>query len=86
VTSLEKMQGLGPKSAAMLMALGIHSSEQLRSLDAYEVYAQLKAQHTNVSLNFLYAILGAQEEKHWQDIQRERKMEIVLKLNEMGLL
>jgi DNA transformation protein len=83
---LEKMQGLGPKSAAMLIAIGIHNSEQLCSLDPYAVYAKLKAQHTEVSLNFLYAIMGAQEARHWQEIKRERKMEIVLKLNEMGLL
>jgi DNA transformation protein len=82
---LSDLKGLGAKSAAQLASAGISSVAQLRSSDPFEVYARLKASAPGTSLNFLYALIGAIENRHWQEIKRERRAEILLRLEEMGI-
>ncbi len=36
-------------------------------------------------LNSIYAILGAQQDVHWQEVARTQKYEILLRLDDMGL-
>lgn len=79
------MRGLGPKTAAVLAGLGIETAAQLRASDPYAVYARMKAQHPGTSLNALYALIGAIEDRHWLDIKRERRTEILLRLSDLGL-
>jgi DNA transformation protein len=79
------LKGLGPKCADALLKVGIATADELRARDPFDIYAQLKANVPGASLNFLYAIIGAQESLHWQEVQRTRRTEILLKLEEMGL-
>jgi DNA transformation protein len=79
------MLNLGPKSRAWLTELGIFTLAQLRQHDAFVVYAQLKAKQPAVSLNLLYALLGAQQGLHWLQIKREQRSDILLRLDDMGL-
>lgn len=79
------LPNLGPQSQAWLADIGITSAQQLRSSDPYAVYAQLKARHPAVSLNMLYALIGAVEGLHWQAVQRERRTEVLMRLDDMGL-
>jgi DNA transformation protein len=83
---LNNLQGLGPKSTIMLQEVGIVTVADFMASDPYLLYAKLKKQFPNTSLNMLYAILGAQENTHWQKIKNERRLEILLRLEEMGLL
>ena len=83
--SVASLKGLGPKSSAALRAIGIESIEQLRAQDPFDVYAKLKAQVPGTSLNFLYGLMGAIEDVHWQEIKRTRRTAILLRLEEMGL-
>ncbi len=82
---VSSLRGLGPKSGAVLARVGIHGARQLREHDPFEVYRRLKEAVPGTSLNMLYALLGAIEGRHWQDIQRERRTEILLRLEQMGL-
>ncbi len=79
------MQNIGPASRAQLAALGIDTLEQLRAYDPFALYAQLKQINPKVSLNFLYAIIGAQEGRHWLEIKKERRLDILLHLESLGL-
>ena len=80
------LRGLGPQSAALLASVGIHTAAQLRAQDPFAVYARLKrVAGAGVSLNMLYALIGAVEDRDWRDIARERKTEILLRLDDMGL-
>lgn len=79
------LRGLGPKSSAALARIGIDSVEALRSRDPFDVYAELKAKVPGTTLNFLYALIGAIEDLHWQEIKRTRRTEILLRLEEMGI-
>lgn len=77
---------LGPQSRSWLAEIGITEAEQLRQHDAYGLYARLKVRNPRVSVNLLYALLGAQEGVHWQQVQRERRSEILMRLDDLGLL
>ncbi|MBY0237600.1 MAG: TfoX/Sxy family protein [Burkholderiaceae bacterium] len=79
------MRGLGPKSRAQLVELGVHDLAQLRQQDAYALYARLKTQWPAANLNLLYALMGAQEDRDWRDIARQRRSEALLRLDDMGL-
>lgn len=82
---LSDMAGLGPVTAAWLAQIGIHSPAELRAADPFAVYAQLRETVKGVNVLALYALIGAIENRHWQDIKRERRTEIMLRLEEMGL-
>ncbi len=81
----EKLAGLGPKSLHMLQAIGIESTSAFLAADVYLLYAQLKARFPATSLNMLYAMIGAQENRYWTSVKQERRAEILLKLDQMGL-
>ncbi|MCE4555755.1 TfoX/Sxy family DNA transformation protein [Roseateles cellulosilyticus] len=76
---------LGPKSREHLAAVGIHTAADLRAHDAFDVYARVKARWPGASRNLVYALLGAQEGRDWRDIARERRTEVLLRLDDMGL-
>ena len=83
--SVASLKGLGPRSAEALLGIGIESIEQLRVRDPFEVYAELKMKVPGTSLNFLYALIGAIDDVHWQEVKRTRRTEILLRLDEMGI-
>ena len=82
---MASLRGLGPRSLGQLVALGVSSAEQLRAEDAFELYGRIKAAWPSASLNLLYALLGAQEDRDWREVARERRTEILLRLDAMGL-
>lgn len=77
--------GLGPRSREQLAAVGIHTPDALRRRDAFEVYALVKARWPGASRNLVYALLGAQEGRDWRDIARERRTEVLMRLEALGL-
>ena len=81
---IRNLNGLGPQSEKMLQQVGIQSVEDFMRRDPYNLYQQLHKKGL-ANLNFLYAIIGAQEGVHWQEIARTRRTEILLRLDELGL-
>lgn len=79
------MMGLGRMSWNMLSAIGITSPEALRARDPFEVYATLHRMKVTRSVNMLYALIGALEDKHWQEIARDRRTEILMRLDDMRI-
>lgn len=79
------LNGLGEMSWNMLRSIGIASPEVLLARDPFAIYADLHRMNVTRSLNMLYALIGAFENKYWQDIARERRTEILLRLDEMGI-
>ena len=82
---LSDLPGLGPKTQLMLAQIGIDTVPQFMATDPFDLYARLKSSVPGISLNALYAMMGAQENRHWQDIKNERRLEILLRLDQMGL-
>ena len=79
-------RGLGPASRRWLATIGITTPDQLAAQDPFEVYARLKAAQPGVSLNLLYALIGAMENRDWRRVAREDRTAILLRLDDMGLL
>ncbi|WDE03106.1 TfoX/Sxy family DNA transformation protein [Thalassomonas viridans] len=82
---IRDLQGLGPKSEAALAQIGICNLEDFLAADPYDIYRRLKLSDSGTGLNFLYAIIGARQNCHWQTVAREQKTAILLRLEEMGL-
>ena len=74
---------LGPKSTICLRQVGIFSKADLKEFGAVETFIKIKneCRSMKASLNFLYALVGAVEEVHWQKIARERKEELLMELD-----
>jgi DNA transformation protein and related proteins len=83
--AVRSLPGFGLKCTLALQAIGITSIEQLRSLDPYEVYAQLRVKVPGTSRNFLYGLIGAIEQCDWREVAKMRRTEILMRLDDMGL-
>jgi len=82
---LRDLKGFGPKSEEILAQVDMHSVEQFLNCDGFELYSALKKTVKGTGLNSIYAILGAQQDVHWQEVARTQKYEILLRLDDMGL-
>jgi DNA transformation protein and related proteins len=82
----EALRGLGPVSRRWLAELGLHTAHDLQSVDVFDVYRRLKQDHTSISRNLIYALIGAQENRDWREVARTDETSILLRLERMGLL
>jgi len=71
---LESLPGPGPRSAAQLHQVDIHTTDALINAGTLPVYRRLKAACPNTSLNFLYALVGAMENRHWRELQHNHAL------------
>ena len=78
---LRDLKGLGPTSEKHLQAIGISSPEELKKIGAVQAFIKLKKlSTTKPSLLFLYALVGAIEDKHWVNIARNEKERLLTEL------
>lgn len=82
---LKDLKGFGPKSEEILAQVNINSVEEFMAIDPFELYKQLKTTVKGTGLNSIYAIIGAREDIHWQEVAKTQKEEILIKLDDMGL-
>lgn len=82
---IRELHGLGAKSEEIIRLVGITTVDQFMSADPFEIYQELKVLGSVISLNLLYAMIGAQEEINWQKVVAERKTEILMRLDDMGI-
>jgi len=82
---IRDLKGFGPKSEEIFAQIDINSAEEFMNSDPFELYARLKKTVKGTGLNSIYAMIGAQEDIHWQDVARTRKEEILIRLDDMGL-
>lgn len=82
---LRDLKGFGPKSEEVLANVDIHSVDEFMKEDPFELYAQLKEKMGGIGLNSIFAIIAAQEDIPWREVARTRKVEILLRLEDMGI-
>lgn len=75
--SEEKMRNIGPKSAAWLRQVGLHTRADLEAAGPVEAYMRVRRAGFRPSLNLLYALEGALNDCHWQEVPDERRREMV---------
>ena len=75
-----KLKNLGPISVYWLAQINIHTFGDLKQRGAINCFEELgELPEFKPSLNFLYAMLGALENKHWTEYKRY-KGEILIEL------
>jgi DNA transformation protein and related proteins len=79
--SLESLANLGPASAKMLRDAGIECVEMIRELGALETFLRVKQVAPNVSLNLLWALVGALEDVHWTKIDADTRSALLRELD-----
>lgn len=62
----------------MLAEVGVQTLGQLKRKGAIAAYVAAKRKNKTVSLNLLYGIIAAIENCDWRKVHRERKLELVL--------
>jgi DNA transformation protein and related proteins len=82
--AIADLQGLGPKSQAMLVGAGIKTVTQLKRLGSVRAYAKVKATGANVSLNLLWALEGALTGLPWQVVAKEHRLSLLLALEALN--
>lgn len=82
---LRDLKGFGPKSEEILAKVDVTTVEQFMEIDPFVLYKRLKSEVKGTGLNSIYAIIGAQENLHWQEVARTRKEEILITLDDMGI-
>lgn len=72
-----KMRNIGPKSAAWLKQVGLHTPQDLADAGPLEAFMRIKRAGFKPSLNLLYALEGALCDCHWQEVSTERRKQLV---------
>ena len=79
---LAKLKGLGPKSEKCLNEIGIKTKNDLADIGPVKAFLKLRNEcSTKPSLNFLYAMVGALEGKHWAKVARSEKSRLLVELD-----
>ncbi len=78
---LSRLKGLGPKSERCLNEIGIHTRRELEDAGPVQAYLRLQRAGMNPSLNFLYAMVGALQDCHWNDIARSERARLLAELD-----
>lgn len=81
IMKLRDLKGLGPKSEKCLVEIGIETPDNLREIGPVRAFIRLKKECSiKPSMNFLYAMVGALEGKHWAEIARSERGRLLLEL------
>lgn len=74
---LAEMRNLGPKTAALLVEVGIHTPDQLADLGTVEAWYRLKTRFPRqVNRIAAYAIEGALLDLDWRTLPPARKAQL----------
>ena len=74
---LSKLKGLGSASEKQLNAIGIYTKKDLEKIGAIKAYIKLKQPH----MCFLYALVGALENRSWLDVAKNDKTRLIIELD-----
>lgn len=83
---IRDLKGLGPRSEEMFALIGILTMQEFLATDPYALYAKLKPVVPGLNVVAIYAMIDAQENRHWLEVKRELRGEILLRLDMMGLM
>jgi len=77
VTAAPRLRNIGPKSAAWLRQVGLRTLDDLAAAGPVDAYMRVRRAGFRPGLNLLYAIEGALNDTHWQDVPDARRAELV---------
>ena len=74
---LSDLKNIGNTSALWLNTVGIYNLEQLKAMGAVEAYVKIHQRGIKVSKVLLYAIHGALQDTHWNELDKTIKQQLV---------
>ncbi|HRN61590.1 MAG TPA: TfoX/Sxy family protein [Luteimonas sp.] len=72
-----KLRNIGPKSAAWLRQVGLRTEADLVAAGPVDAFMRVRRAGFKPSLNMLYALEGALQDCHWQEVPEARRTELV---------
>ena len=72
-----KLRNIGPKTAAWLRQVGLHSADDLAATGPVQAFIRVKRAGFRPSLNLLYALEGALRDCHWHDVPEARRRQLL---------
>ncbi len=79
-SDLITLRNLGKTSVQWLRATGIHSAEDLRRHGPVAAYCAVRARGFRASRTLLFAIAGALQDIHWNQLDPEYKQQLLQQL------
>ncbi|MDE2384396.1 MAG: TfoX/Sxy family protein [Alphaproteobacteria bacterium] len=76
------IEGIGPKSNAMLARAGITTRDQLVKLGAVRAFLAVKATGAAPSLNLLWGLDAVISGQHWQEVAKHSRTALLMELEE----
>lgn len=77
MTDADKLRNVGPKSAAWLRQVGLHGRADLQAAGPVDAFMRIKRAGFRPSMNLLYALEGALQDCHWQEVPQARREQLV---------
>lgn len=77
MTDAPKVLNIGGKSAAWLRQVGLRTWDDIHAVGAVDAYLRVKRAGFKPSLNLLYALEGALVGCHWQQVDPDRRAQLV---------
>ena len=78
---ISKLKGLGPAAEKSLNGIGIYTKKDLEEIGAVKAIIKLEREHNiKPHLNFLYAMVGALENKSWLEIAKTERERLIFEL------
>jgi DNA transformation protein and related proteins len=81
--ALDSLTGLGPKSTAMLAAVGVKSVTDLRKRGAAKAFFEVRAAGLRPSLNLLWALEGALTAMPWHKVARTERTRLLFEVEDL---
>ena len=77
MAALINLKGIGPRCQALLNQVGIFTAEELREVGAIEAYLRIiEETEFSAHIALLYALVGAVEDRHWQEVAQTEKVRL----------
>ncbi len=78
---ISKLRGLGPAAEKSLSRIGIYTKKDLEEMGAVKALMALEREcDIKPHLNFLYAMVGALENKSWLEIAKTERERLIFEL------
>lgn len=76
-SDLITLKNLGSATVNILHAVGINSYEDLKKAGPVEVYLRIQRRNIHVSKVMLYALQGALQDTHWNELDPKLKQQLL---------
>ncbi len=77
ISDVNTITNLGSATVKMLHEVGINSYDDLKKAGPVEVYLRIQRRNIHVSKVMLYALQGALQDTHWNELDPKLKQQLL---------